>query len=91
MIYYERLGYLDIINTYEDAIIQWGGHNAQNSNSMASMSFNSQYHFAEESFEQFLDHNIIVKSYVIDFNTFGAVIWLLRALFESKLGPKIIF
>ena len=45
MIDYERLGDLDIINTYKDALIQKkgpnypfkGSHNAQNSNSMASI------------------------------------------------------
>ena len=82
MIDYERLGYLDIINTYKNALIQKkgpnylfkGSHNAQNSNSMASMSSDSQYRLTKESFDQFLDHNIIAKSYFIDFDTFGAVI-----------------
>ena len=82
MIDYERLGYLDIINTYKDALIQKkgpnypfkGSHNAQNSNSMASMSSDSHYRLTKESFDQSLDHNIIAKSYFIDFDTFGAVI-----------------
>ena len=82
MIDYERLGYLDIINTYKDGLIQKkgpnylfkGSHNAQNSNSMASMSSDSQYRLTKESFDQFLDHNIIAKSYFIDFDTLGAVI-----------------
>jgi len=68
-----------------------GGHNAQNSNSMASISSDSQYRLTKESFDQFLDHNIIVKSYFIDFNTFGAVIWLPRTLIGPKSGPKIVF
>ena len=83
MIDYERLGDLDIINTYKDALIKKkegpnylfkGIHNAQNSNSMASMSSDSQYRLTKESFDQFLDHNIIAKSYFINFDTFGAVI-----------------
>ena len=61
MLDYERLGYLDIINTYKDALIQKKGpnylfkesHNAQNSNSMASMSSDSQYRLTKESFDQF--------------------------------------
>ena len=47
-----------------------GSHNAQNFNSMASMSSDSQYRLTKESF----DHNIIAKSYFIDFDTLGAVI-----------------
>ena len=82
MIDYERLGDLDIINTYKDALIQKKGlnyifkvsHDAQNSNSMASMSSDSKYRLTKESFDQFLDHNIIARSYFIDFDTFGAVI-----------------
>ena len=51
-----------------------GSHNAQNSNLMASMSSDSQCRLTKESFDQFLDHSIIAKSYFIDFDTFGAVI-----------------
>ena len=68
-----------------------GVHNAQNSNSMASMSSNSQYPLAKVSFDQFLDHNIIVKSCFIDFYTFGAVIWLPPHPFWAKIRPKHCF